>query len=54
MKYSVEIVYKTYYPTVQFIVEANNRAQAELKAKEQGKGMGFDGAVKKFVVKLLN
>ena len=53
MKYSVEIVYKTYYPTVQFIVEADNRAQAELKAKEQGKEMGFDGEIKKYVVRNL-
>jgi len=54
MKYSVEIVYKTYYPTVQFIVEADNRAQAELKAKEQGKEMGFNGAIKHYVIQILN
>jgi len=54
MKYSVEIVYQKYYPTVQFLVEAENVTEAQKKAKEQGIEMGFNGAVKKFVVKLLN
>ena len=54
MKYSVEIVYQKHFPTVQFLVEAENVTQAQQKAKEQGKEMGFNGDVKKFVIQILN
>ena len=54
MKYSVEIVYQKHYPTVQFLVEAENVTQAQQKARQQGIEMGFNGAVKKFVIQILN
>lgn len=54
MKYSVEIVYQKHYPTVQFLVEAENVTQAQQKAKEQAIEMGFNGDVTKYVIQILN
>jgi len=49
-KYLVEMHYKD-FATFQITVEARNREEAERKAKEHGRFMGFTGAIKKYVVR---
>lgn len=51
MKFKVEMHYKD-FATFQMTVEARNRDEAERKAKEHGKFMGFTSAIKKYVVRV--
>lgn len=51
MKYNVEMHYKD-FATIQITIEANDRTEAERKAKEHGKFMGFTSAIKKYVVRV--
>ena len=50
MKYHVEMHYKD-FATIQIAIDANDRTEAERKAKDHGKFMGFTGAIKKYVVR---
>ena len=51
-KFLVEMRYQDKaFPTLELQVEARNREEAERKARENGRFMGFTGAIKKYVVR---
>jgi len=50
-RFKVEMLYKD-SGTLEVEVFADNRAEAERKAKAHGSMMGYKGAVKKYVVRI--